>query len=460
MDTTRFFPNPLAPLDGSDGHLVGSYQLVRPLTTAPECSQVANELLDRCQRHSDPSDYGSFYVGYLGVAYLEWRLSLLQQRLSNERDEENAAAVQNAATATAVAAAALADHLFHQALRTVDRAIAAAEAEANRNVKKLLRRVTLLEGPYVGAQALRIVLSLHSSSTGSTSVSDTERKERALKQAHDLIQKLEHHCHNTLPPGECDVLYGRAGVLQAIFFLRQALNEPNLETKAVQTIASQIIEEGLLYAASRDVGMPLLWEWHESQYLGAAHGVTGILYTLLTLNEAERQQMDQRYKLSTHIKQVIHNLEIFCFPSGNLDSSIRSFPPHHRGTDRLVQWCHGAPGHVLLLVKAAEVLDEPLYLERAKRIADHVIWPRGLLRKGVGLCHGIAGNAYAFLALAKHDASFIAKARYFADFGLRSLRELEHVPDRPYSLFEGLGGLCALVIDLADPNSAVFPLFY
>ena len=128
--------------------------------------------------------------------------------------------------------------------------------------------------------------------------------------------------------------------------------------------------------------------------------------------------------------------------------------------DRLVQWCHGASGHVIFLVKAAEVLDEQLYLEHAKWIANRVIWPRGLLRKGVGLCHGIAGNAYVFLALARHDASLLAKARYFADFGLCSLRELEHVPDQPCSLFEGLGGMCALVIDLADPNSAVFPLFY
>lgn len=26
---------------------------------------------------------------------------------------------------------------------------------------------------------------------------------------------------------------------------------------------------------------PLMWEWHDSRYWGAAHGVTGILFTLL-----------------------------------------------------------------------------------------------------------------------------------------------------------------------------------
>lgn len=28
-----------------------------------------------------------------------------------------------------------------------------------------------------------------------------------------------------------------------------------------------------------------------------------------------------------------------------------------------------------------------------------MIWQHGLLKKGYGLCHGTAGNAYAFLAL-------------------------------------------------------------
>jgi len=63
----------------------------------------------------------------------------------------------------------------------------------------LLHRVTLLEGPYVGTRALQIVLQMHPSSTDSSSTSDKQQKEQALKQSHDLIQKLEHHCHSTLP---------------------------------------------------------------------------------------------------------------------------------------------------------------------------------------------------------------------------------------------------------------------
>ena len=40
-----------------------------------------------------------------------------------------------------------------------------------------------------------------------------------------------------------------------------------------------------------------------------------------------------------------------CFPSGNLPSSLES-----GDKDRLVQWCHGAPGLVHLLAVAYKVV--------------------------------------------------------------------------------------------------------
>lgn len=47
---------------------------------------------------------------------------------------------------------------------------------------------------------------------------------------------------------------------------------------------------------------------------------------------------------------------------------------------------------------APQVLGEPQYLAAAAR-AGEVVWARGLLRKGHGLCHGTSGNAYALLRL-------------------------------------------------------------
>ena len=45
-----------------------------------------------------------------------------------------------------------------------------------------------------------------------------------------------------------------------------------------------------------------------------------------------------------------------------------------------------------------QVFGDAKYLEEAKKCSE-AIWSRGLLKKGYGICHGTAGNAYAFLEL-------------------------------------------------------------
>ena len=42
--------------------------------------------------------------------------------------------------------------------------------------------------------------------------------------------------------------------------------------------------------------------------------------------------------------------------------------------------------------------DTDKYLTAARKAGD-LIWQRGLIKKGPGLCHGVAGNGYAFLHL-------------------------------------------------------------
>jgi lantibiotic modifying enzyme len=53
---------------------------------------------------------------------------------------------------------------------------------------------------------------------------------------------------------------------------------------------------------------------------------------------------------------------------------------------------------LLMLVEAYTAFQETRYLNYAQQAAD-VVWRRGLLRKGNGLCHGVSGNAYCFLSL-------------------------------------------------------------
>lgn len=47
-----------------------------------------------------------------------------------------------------------------------------------------------------------------------------------------------------------------------------------------------------------------------------------------------------------------------------------------------------------------QVLGDGSYLPAALR-AGELVWARGLLKKGPGLCHGVSGNAYALMRLYK-----------------------------------------------------------
>lgn len=58
-----------------------------------------------------------------------------------------------------------------------------------------------------------------------------------------------------------------------------------------------------------------------------------------------------------------------------------------------------------------QVFSDPQYLDLALQCGD-VVWKWGLLKKGYGLCHGAAGNAYTFLALYRqtHDPKHLYRA--------------------------------------------------
>lgn len=54
----------------------------------------------------------------------------------------------------------------------------------------------------------------------------------------------------------------------------------------------------------------------------------------------------------------------------------------------------------VLVLPVSQVLGDEAYLQAAVR-AGQLVWQRGLLKKGPGLCHGVAGNAYALLRVWK-----------------------------------------------------------
>lgn len=249
--------------------------------------------------------------------------------------------------------------------------------------------------------------------------------------------------------GEPDeLLYGRAGYLYALLYIRSNVSEESIDRTLMKSLVHSILKSGERLAARIDCGSPLMYEWHDSLYMGAAHGLAGILTLLLEARE---------FLGESGIAKVKGAID-FCmaqkFPSGNYPSSLGST------SDKLVHWCHGAPGFLFLFARAYEVYGCDQYLQEARSCND-VIWERGLLKKGYGLCHGVAGNAYCFLRLYKltQEERYLYRASRFAEFCCAHGKHGCRVADRPYSLFEGLAGTIHLLLDLPQPHRSKFPGF-
>uniref|UniRef100_A0A2P2IMH8 LanC-like protein GCR2 n=1 Tax=Rhizophora mucronata TaxID=61149 RepID=A0A2P2IMH8_RHIMU len=243
-----------------------------------------------------------------------------------------------------------------------------------------------------------------------------------------------------------ELLYGRAGFLWTCSFLNHHLGKEIIPSTCRRAVVDEIINAGRRMAHKGRC--PLMYEWHGKKYWGAAHGLAGIMHVLMDMELKPDEVEDVKGTLRYMIKN--------CFPSGNYPSSEGS------ESDRLVHWCHGAPGVALTLVKAAEVFGDADFLQAAVD-AGKVVWERGLLKR-VGICHGMSGNAYVFLALYRLTGNpvYLHRAKAFACFLHDRAQKLisegkMHGGDRPYSLFEGVGGMAHLFLDMIDPSQARFP---
>ncbi|KAK3184169.1 hypothetical protein Dsin_031455 [Dipteronia sinensis] len=246
-----------------------------------------------------------------------------------------------------------------------------------------------------------------------------------------------------------ELLYGRVGYLWACLFLNKNVGQGTIPSTNTRVVVKEIIENGRKLA--KKGGPPLMFEWYGEKYWGAAHGLAGIMHVLMDME----LKPDEAEDVKGTLKYMIENR----FPGGNYPVSEED-----RKRDVLVHWCHGAPGIGLTLAKAAKVFDDREFLKAAVDAAEEV-WNRGLLKR-VGICHGISGNAYLFLSLYRitGNLEFLYRAKAFASFLLDRAHKLisigeMHGGDNAYSLFEGIGGMAYLFLDMCEPSKARFPAY-
>jgi hypothetical protein len=163
------------------------------------------------------------------------------------------------------------------------------------------------------------------------------------------------------------------------------------------------------------------------RFLGAAHGFAGNARALANRRPLDVDDVLSRYALR--------------------DGALANWPlfPGSDPADIRVQWCHGASGIVAAL---GEVMDEELALA-----GGELVWRAGPIAKGPTLCHGTAGNAYAFLVLHHRtgDELWLERARAFAMHAIGQVeREREKLGRGRYSLFTGDVGVALFLRHLLD----------
>ncbi|MES1912483.1 MAG: hypothetical protein MHM6MM_004752 [Cercozoa sp. M6MM] len=230
---------------------------------------------------------------------------------------------------------------------------------------------------------------------------------------------------------EFELLYGRSGYLSALLFLKRRGLLQKLP-RCVHTITERIVRAGKRTAAhwqrhwvgdARDSLLPLfpiMYEWHDRLYLGAAHGVVGIAAMVAATATSEvddSTSVDSGTKkiLSVCARTLIATKTVTerSSKNPNVPSSLNAIAHHgHPHAFPLVQFCHGAPGTSV----AAAIISQAIrdaggvmgsttdemsrhlrQLSQWQRALCDVVWKRGVLRKGVSLCHGTSGNALAML---------------------------------------------------------------
>jgi Lanthionine synthetase C-like protein len=258
-------------------------------------------------------------------------------------------------------------------------------------------------------------------------------------------------------PRDSGLFIGEAGVLLVAWKLGHAECRDELRRRLVANVDNEAEEvfwgvPGSLLAAAA-IGDESTWNtladallrrrdenglWtqrlygQENQSLTPPHGLVGIVQAL-----GDRAPEEDA-------RQILAE-------SAHRENDLANWPPRPRpdlpGPDGeiRVQWCCGAPG---VVIGAADYLDEELLLAGAE-----LVWQAGPHgdEKGPNICHGTAGNGYAFLKTFERtkDDQWLDRARRFA---MHALEQVERMPPR-YSLFTGGIGTAIYAADCIDART-------
>jgi hypothetical protein len=187
-----------------------------------------------------------------------------------------------------------------------------------------------------------------------------------------------------------------------------------------------------------------------TRYVGAGHGFAGAVLAL----RGALEWLDDPAALVA--RAVSSTRELALVDGDRANWPILATGPIP-GTPPRVQWCHGAPGIITSLAALAPDDDEHGALLEA---GGELVWHVGPIAKSASLCHGTAGNGFAFLALFERtgDERWLGRARAFAMHALEQVANLRAAEGRGrYTLYTGDMGAALLAAACLQGDGTTFP---
>jgi hypothetical protein len=252
-----------------------------------------------------------------------------------------------------------------------------------------------------------------------------------------------------------DPMWGAPGTMLAAKTMFDTTGE--VRWRDVFTDSAAQIESELARSASTGARI-----WTQQMYgfsvahVGAGHGFAGNVAPVIVGRELLTAADFDRWRTI-----VFDTTRATAIVEGGIANWPQSIDGHRPGrTEPLVQWCHGAPGMVIALGALCDGTDA--VFDELMMQAGELTWRAGPLRKGGGLCHGTAGNGYAFLRLfaQTRDERWLDRARSFAMHAIHQSESAQRRHgDLRHSLWTGDIGIALYLraCKTADPR---FPGFH
>jgi lantibiotic modifying enzyme len=279
-----------------------------------------------------------------------------------------------------------------------------------------------------------------------------------------LLRRAEEHARacRAMEAGYTELFFGTAGTGLVFLHLHRGTGNPEhlqWAEAAGDALLGQAerVGQGVRWPLrTRPVADPQAWN---GCYTGMAHGAAGIGCFLAELYRATGAP-----RFAEAVRGTARRLIEVAIREGPVWVWDRFDPASDR--EKLVQWCHGAPGNGLFFLRGFTVLGDPELREAAEQCAEATL-AAGDIRENPCQCHGLCGNAELFLDLyhALGDPRYREMAHQFAAMALKYRRETErgvewqsHTPGvTTPDYLVGSAGVGQFFLRLADSRSTPMP---